>query len=225
MWVGAFLKKEMFFMKLGDIKIEALKLMFVSEETEFHADILEELMLDEEYRIYLANMPGAINRCFAAIEEKRILPSRCYAPDLNEGVESGLHWRFDLGRIPQFGKLDRVVRESEYGGYDPSCSYQREETVLVLPRLASYEHYKILYKPQIPRITLGTDNNTELEIPENIAVHIPLYIKGDLYRDDEPGEAAEARNWFEAAMNELARGADTAGHQTSVRSIYSMEVD
>ncbi|MBQ8399329.1 MAG: hypothetical protein IJX08_05090, partial [Clostridia bacterium] len=41
--------------------------------------------------------------------------------------------------------------------------------------------------------------------PDDIACHIPCFIKGDLYRDDEPDEAGEARNFFEAAMEEIKR--------------------
>ena len=46
----------------------------------------------------------------------------------------------------------------------------------------------------------------ELDIPNGIAEQIPYFIKGDLYRDDEPNEASEARNWFEAAMDAIITG-------------------
>jgi hypothetical protein len=213
-------------MKLGDMKIEALKLMFASEETEFCVETLHQLMLDEEYRVYLSNMPGAINRAFSVIEEKRILPVRSFAPHTADGAKRGLYWVFDLSRISDFGKLERVVREGDDGSYDSHFSYHREGNDLLLPCPLHYERYRILYRPRLARVTLGTNNETEIDhLPDNIAVHIPYFIKGELYRDDEPNEAAEARNWFEAAMDELKRGADTVGHQAVVRSVYSMEVD
>ena len=59
------------------------------------------------------------------------------------------------------------------------------------------------------RITNDTDNELELDIPNSIASQIPLFIKGDIYREDEPNEASEARNWFESAMNELHKNKTT----------------
>ena len=65
------------------------------------------------------------------------------------------------------------------------------------------EVYTVIYYPSIQRITSETDNEIELQIPNKIAAHIPYFIKGDLYRDDEPDEANEARNWFEAAIQSI----------------------
>ena len=49
-------------MKLGEIKIEALKLMFINEGDDIDIGSLELLAQDEIYKNYLVNMPGAINR-------------------------------------------------------------------------------------------------------------------------------------------------------------------
>ena len=58
-------------MKLGDIKIQALKLMFVNYNDDISIDSLPTLSTDQNYGSYLVNMPGSINRCFASIEEKK----------------------------------------------------------------------------------------------------------------------------------------------------------
>ena len=63
--------------------------------------------------------------------------------------------------------------------------------------------YTVLYRPTIPRVELLTDNEWEVPIPENIVALIPYFVKGDLYRDDEPNEASEARNWFESGIEEI----------------------
>lgn len=80
-----------------------------------------------------------------------------------------------------------------------------EGNVLVLPLLDEHTTYTVLYYPSIPRVTSETDDNTELAIPDKIATHIPYFVKGDLFRDDEPDEANEARNWFEMAMEQVVQ--------------------
>ena len=76
-------------MKLGDIKIEALKLMFVNMGDDIDIESLETYAQDEIYKSYLVNMPGAINRCFASIEEKRVLPSKSRTLQRSEALASG----------------------------------------------------------------------------------------------------------------------------------------
>ena len=60
-------------MKLGEIKIEALKLMFAGNGQDYNdPDInqLERMKQQQEYKDYLGSMNGSINRCFAVLEER-----------------------------------------------------------------------------------------------------------------------------------------------------------
>ena len=65
----------------------------------------------------------------------------------------------------------------------------------------------------------GVHKVNACHIPENIASSIPYFIKGDLYRDDEPNEASEARNWFEAAIEEILLKKISKANK--VKSVYS----
>lgn len=189
-------------MKLGDIKVESLKIMFASTHTDLSISELDNALRDENYGSYLVNMPGAINRCFSVLEEKRVLPIKSYTLTASEGLASGSFIRFDLSEIIEdFCDIDRLVCEEEES-YNGNAEFRMEGNVLVLP-LFDDKVYTVLYYPTIPRITSETDNNEELDIPDKIAAHIPYFVKGDLYRDDEPNEANEARNWFEAAMEQV----------------------
>ena len=194
-------------MKLGDIKIETLKLMFTNAGDDIDIDTLEKYAQDENYKGYLVNMPGAINRCFASIEGKRVLPSKSRTLQRKEALASGGYVRFDIASlIPNFFDIERVVRETSDGDYEGNCEYMTEGDTLVLK---NYEEddgvtYTVIYKPKIDRVTSSTDDNTEIDIPDDIAAYIPYFVKGDLYREDEPNEASEARNWYEQAMNEIS---------------------
>ena len=91
--------------------------------------------------------------------------------------------------------------------------------MIVLSNIGAGEYYTVIYKPKLERITSITDDFVELPIPENIASHIPYFVKGDLYRDDEPNEASEARNWYEAAMEAILES--KVNKVNKVQSIYS----
>lgn len=196
-------------MKLGDIKIEALKLMFVNYNIDIDIEGIDSYLQDENYASYLVNMPGAINRCFANIEERGVLPSKSYTLKAEEGLASASFIRFNLpSLIEDFFAVERIVYESG-DDYDGDHDYRMEGDTLVLEHFDDKsETFIVLYKPRIERVLATTDNETEIEIPDNIAVHIPYFIKGDLYRDDEPNEASEARNWYEAAMEGITSKSD-----------------
>lgn len=207
-------------MKLGDIKIEAMKLMFVNYNIDFQIEQLEQLAQDENYGSYLVNMPGAINRCFSSLEEKGVLPVKAYVLKPSEALAGGSFLRFDLGAtIKDFFDVERVVYENDNGEYVGDYEYRREGNVIVLANVGEGEYYTVLYKPKLERITALTDNNADLPIPDHIASHIPYFIKGDLYRDDEPNEASEARNWYESAMEAILE--TNVNKINKVRSVYS----
>ena len=49
-------------MRLGDIKAEALKLMFINYDKKIDAEDIPDLLADDNYASYLVNMDGAIQR-------------------------------------------------------------------------------------------------------------------------------------------------------------------
>lgn len=213
-------------MKLGDIKIEALKMMGANVNEDIYPEYLSDYMNDESYKEYLINMTGAINRCFSSLEEKRVLPTKARVLTLSEGLASNAFVRFDLANlIEDFYDIDRIVRETSNGDYDADHEYIREGDTLVLDRFEENDgiSYTVIYHPSIQRITSSTDNETELSIPDSIASYIPYFIKGELYRGDEPNEASEARNWYEQAMAEIS--SKKIRKTNGVRTVYSQTED
>lgn len=208
-------------MKLGEIKIEALKIMFANYNVDIEISQLTDTAVnDENYGSYLVNMPGSINRCFSDLEEKGVLPSKSVLLNKVDAVIDGAFLRFDLSEIiSDFFSIERVVYTDSHGKRIGDYDHELEGDVLVLSNIEDDESYRLLYKPKIERIGALTDDNIELSIPNSIASTIPYYIKGDLYRDDEPNEASEARNWYESAMNELH--INKANKVNKVKSVYS----
>ena len=205
-------------MKLGEIKLEALKLMFTNVDIDLYLENIEYYKQDEAYREYLVNMPGAINRCFANIEERRVLPcKRCTY--VGKGDDRGTLRLFMSNFVEDFFDVHRIIYENDRGEYIPDVDFRCEGDVLVLSAIGEGERYVVLYHPALSRVTADLAEDEELPIPDSIAAHIPYYVKGDLFRADEPNEASEARNWYEAAMDAIR--AKTESKVTSVKSIYT----
>ena len=193
-------------MNLGEIKIQPLKLMFVNYNDDIYIEDIYALSTDQNYGSYLVNMTGSINRCFSSIEEKRVLPVKSYTLHYSDGEADNSFFRFNLNAlIPDFFDIERLIYQHK-GIYCGDMDYQREADILVLKNPCAEGTYRLLYYPKIARIDSLADNQMELDIPNGIAEQIPYFIKGDLYRDDEPNEASEARNWFEAAMDAIITG-------------------
>lgn len=60
-------------MKLGDIKAEALRLMFVNFNYNISANDITRLASDETYGSYIVNMNGSINRGLDVMERKGVI--------------------------------------------------------------------------------------------------------------------------------------------------------
>jgi hypothetical protein len=210
-------------MTYGELKIETLRIMFASNGQDIHPDDLQIYEGDENYRFYLINIPGSVNRCLSRIEERRVLPDRARALRRKEGVVTGGFIRFDLSLIPDFFDLERIVKDDALGNYDGAAPYEREGNTVVLPLFEEGDgiSYTVVYKPSIKRVRSFTENDEKIDLPEGIASIVPYYLKGDLFREDEPDEANEARLWFEQALDEIQprRGNVVGG----VRSVYSQE--
>ena len=206
-------------MKLGEIKLEALRLMFTNVNEDLIIEQIDNYKDDESYGSYLANMPGSINRCFSLIEEKRVLPQKSHYLNHLDGTVSGKYIRFMLDDvIDDFFDIVRVICESSNGEYIGDYEYYKEGNTLVL-KYDTGANYIVVYSPKIERISSETSENTEINIPDGIACEIPYFIKGDLFRDDEPDEAQEARNWFEGNLGEKAMA--PVNKTSAVQSIFS----
>lgn len=213
-------------MTLGEIKIEALKLMCYELSSE-NAENIEALRGEAHYRELLDKMPGSINRCFSELEGRGFLSSMCFELDSAPAVSSGAvrsgYIRYSLDDIPGAVELDRVIHETADGIYDGDFPYRREGRVIVLPLLKEGELYRLLYKGRLERVSNDTENEAIIGVPEHIAALIPYYIKGELFREDEPDEAAEARNLFEQALYSFAVPEES--RQSEVEAVYSMRYE
>lgn len=169
-------------MKLGEIKIEALLMIFPtesilidSEDDEAIISALLELRENPNYAPYLAAMPGAINRCFASLESKGLVPSREFNLDKTKCEKIGNKYRVNLKNIiKDFGYIERVIKytDSHYKGV---VGFDKEgEDVILLDNLK--DEYRIIYQPIMKRIKQTTSDAETIELSEDILSIIPYFL-------------------------------------------------
>lgn len=227
-------------MKLGDIKAEALRLMFVNFSTNISAVNITQLLNDETYASYLVNMNGSINRGLERVAGVGKLGIKYFDlpndnKDVNGNIVEGITAlryaiHYDLSKLlNDYYFIERIIYEDDRFDckYDRNICYELEGKILILPKLrTNNEHYRLLYNPSAPYITkksvngVGFDETDELPIPERIARLLPYYIKGELYEEEEPSAASNARNIFEQTLAELKDTENTNVNQ--IKTIYGV---
>lgn len=201
-------------MKLGEIKIEALKQMFSNYGFDINIENLTSLLQDENYANYLVAMNGSIARAIDRIENAMVVKRKVFdisSSFLNEINRS--YQRFDLSRIHDYFMIDRVICTFDNGFINENAEFTLAGDLITLPILKGVT-FSIVYFPKVKNIDADTSDRDELELEDKFARIIPYFIKGELYQEEEPALAADATNRFEALLMDFAR-ADIS-NQTSI---------
>lgn len=216
-------------MTLGEIKAEALRLMHIDMDVD--EETVGNIEFDDNFGVLYSGIVGAVNRALSDLEARRILPlkrvllgeaySMCMLPPgtcerhevLAAGDEGGPPYKrkavagqaayFPLDGIADLSLPARLTVMGE-GYVVEDCPYAFEAGRL---RVMDYDKgaaYELLYHPSPARVKRDTPNSTVLDLPEVLAAALPYYVKADVFRIDEPGEANDARNWYENAVAQYA---------------------
>ena len=214
-------------MKLGEIKIETLMLIFPSVSIEVDTDndealneALLDLKQDPNFADYLVGMTGAINRCFASLEGRGVLPTTGVTVKKEQCKKVGDNWlKLDISSlVPEIAQIEHIAVEKN-GLYIPRHDYLRESATTILFKDIANE-YTLIYTPKIKRIKNITSAQEVIGLPDEIACLIPYYLKSELVRTDDSSEASSAREQYERGIMELVSYRE--GYQSSVDSVYEM---
>ena len=208
-------------MTFNEIRAEALRLMFADMDIDADIESVDDLggrvglsLLEDDENIgsFLKGMRGSVNRALSFIEAKGVLP--------DESADITLDFSGDCPSftlpLTCFHPI-RIARTND-GGVCGNVSFQRQGAKIFIPDASTADAYTLIYKPRIDRIMPGVCDFHEINIPDGIASLIPYFIKSELFREEEPAEAGEARNWFEQALAEMTVRQD--GEQRSVDMVY-----
>ena len=203
-------------MTVADVKVQTLKLMGLNSE-DISPAILPDLYADENYTDYLSQMPPAITRALNRIKTAGAVPQKSYSADAL--AENKRIAKYDLNAlISDFSKLRRVIIESAVG-YCGNYPYTFEGVYVVLFGLRIGQTVTFIYDPKMPVITTLTPDSTEIPLPDELAALLPYFVKADVYEQDEPELATQARNIFELMLAEYIPQEQNV--ESEIASVYT----
>ena len=214
-------------MKLGELKIETLMLIFpsisIDVDTESEEELrqaLDNLKADPNYCDYLSAMPGAINRCFTNLESKGVLPLVATAFSRSDFIERDGMLCLDIADKIH-GKIERVDFRSLWERAE-GCDYSFEGDNLLILEDHGDGVYTFIYERAIPRIKNITGANYIIDLPDKITSLMPYFIKSEVIRTDDSDEASSARSLYEAGIAEIVNSSNRYGNQGAVESVFKI---
>ena len=212
-------------MKLGEIKLEALYLCFATpelcidtESDEMLSETLYSLKNDSNYKDYLNASVGAINRCFAFLEAKGLVPEKRLTVSKSELIKGENGYVIDLK--PDKEGILSVDGVFKGGDYSSPVEYVYYDGEILLPLTDAADH-TVIYTPRIKRVFHATEESYPIPLPEEISNIIPYFVKGDIFRVDDCEEAERSMKCFTSACEELSKS--IFRKPASLRSVYTME--
>lgn len=196
-------------MTWGEIQIESLKKMFLNNEN-ISVNKLSDYMNEKKYKTYLYAMPQACNEAINFIVSKLGSNESTFELEKEDTIY------YDLSKkIEDFRMIKGI-----YSKTPVSWKILNKNTIIIdnwqgEKLLVSYE-----VKPTI--INSDTDTNFVIEIASEYANLIPLYIAGELYKDDDLTLSTMYMNEFMTLVDNYAN--NKYGFPTPmIERIYSME--
>lgn len=111
---------------------------------------------------------------------------------------------YDIDKlIPDFYKIDKLYFENYSHELVNRTDYILEDahTLVIDDKLVG--NFILKYQSYPAKIDDDTDDDDEINLPEEVACILPLYIASQLYKDDDVALATAYRNEFEVAVENL----------------------
>lgn len=181
---------------MGDIQLAVLHKLFVSDG--------QTVLVNDSTSPYIAAMPLAANEGLMLLAVCGKYIPKTIETETTEGVT-------DIS-LKEFAENFLSLRENEVflnGRHTDGYTLIGGERML----LYGIGKWIIGYNAYPQKITQATDKDYVLDVPEDAAVLLPLYIAAELYKDEDPQTAAIYRNEFEAGREALLyRDTAKSGH-------------
>lgn len=195
-------------MTWGEIQIESLKKMFLNKEV-LTITKLDEYKQDKKYKTYLDAMPQACNEAINYIINLE--------PIIR--VET-------LERTTENDKYDLKELISDYKKFhDISSEYSVMWTMLTknIIRINGWTQGNIdIYYEAYPKtIENDTTSTTKIDLEESFARIIPLYIAGELYKDDDLTLSTMYMNEFMTNLSTMVNNDNFINNH--IQTTYGME--
>ena len=170
------------------------------------ADVTE-LYQNPQYAYYLAGMEMSINRAVVRMQSANALPMGRSV--LSMPVVTGSVATYDLSRIDDFAGVYEV-RVNTGDAYTAHAYRWEGGTTLVVPFYSADEEYVLLYRRKVALLTPLCADDTEVDVPDELACLIPYYVKSEWYEDEDAAMAKRARDYFEQGLAAYAAEGETS---------------
>lgn len=201
-------------MNWGQIQLESLKKMFLNKD-DLTVSELDEYKKDKKYKTYLYSMPQACNEAINYILENGKPRVESYKLKYKNNT-----FKYNLNNIiPNFKRIYQIV----YDGKNKPNWYVEGNNVLVINDWnPDNGDITIYYEKYLDLITSSTRASTKIDLDNQLVSLIPLYIAGELYKDDDIQLSTIYMNEFITNVSNIT-GKDFNPNPTEVISVYGMD--
>jgi len=198
-------------MKWGEIQIEALQKMFLNKE-KLEVSKLEKYKEDKKYQTYLFAMPQACNEAINYLLDNGIPFIQSYELEKDNTTN-----KYELEElIDNFKCITEIVCEE-------NIQYKTIGNNVLIVNNWEKAPITIFYESYVDDITEKTSPNFELEINKQLSRLIPLYIAGELYKDDDVSLATMYMNEFMTNVNSISQKYNSNKFSNqNIESVYSI---
>lgn len=201
-------------MNWGQIQLESLKKMFLNKD-DLTVSELDEYKKDKKYKTYLYSMPQACNEAINYILENGKSRVESYKLKYKNNT-----FKYNLNNIiPNFKRIYQIV----YDGKNKPNWYVEGNNVLVINDWnPDNGDITIYYEKYLDLITSSTRASTKIDLDNQLVSLIPLYIAGELYKEDDIQLSTIYMNEFITNVSNIT-GKDFNPNPTEVISVYGMD--
>lgn len=195
-------------MTWGEIQIESLKKMFLNKEV-LTIENLGTYKNDKKYKTYLDAMPQACNEAINYIINLEPIIK------VKELEKNGTNHIYDLKQLfTDYKKFYNI--NTEY-----PVIWEMLSKNLIKINEWTQGKIDIYYEAYPNNISKETTSNTKLDLEEAFSRIIPLYIAGELYKDDDLTLSTMYMNEFITNLNAMITNDNFTNN--NIQSTYRME--
>ena len=202
-------------MKWGEAKLICLQTMYANEGVT--------ILQDDSTEEYLNAMPGKANEAMMQLSlvGRPLLKEAKIAVGLDADEGDAIGWWPGVADgavqvrlkeyLPDFRALHQLMLDS-HGIYGDAEDYRVVgEDTLVLPGDVAGV-YTVIYKAYPTTVSRDTADETVLDVHEECASLVPIYMAAELYKDDDLALATVLRNEYEDGLQKIrAAWAESGG--------------
>lgn len=155
---------------------------------------------------YIPSMPGAYNEAMRLLSTT----SRYIVKEhtiLSDGTKDTIvvNLKQDIPDLYELKANGIYLEDSDTGRLATCHNFRQVESDFLFLNGRERGTYRLFYYAYPFKVTADTTDATDLQIDDDVASLVPLYMASQLYKEDEPGIAASYRNEFEIGRDKMVK--------------------